>query len=109
MRKSRSGPGGRDLRPGNAPSRYTSSLRNTLAGDDTGIGLSPPSVGAIWILLCLELIIVVDLYVKKSVNSIRIESSRLRSSSQKRPIMASFPYFAEAEAKYSEVAQLVPI
>lgn len=75
VRKSRSGPGGRDLSPGTAPSRYTSSLRNTLAGDvwcfGAVIGLSPPNMGAIWALYCLELIISVGRYVKNSLNSIK--------------------------------------
>jgi hypothetical protein len=74
----------------------------------TGVGLSPSTLGAIWLSYCLEVIIAVDLYVKRSVYSIRIKASRLRSRFQKRPTMASFPYFAEAEAKY-RVAQLVPI
>jgi hypothetical protein len=47
--------------------------------------------------------------LRESVYSISIESSRLISRFQKRPIMASFPYFAEAEAKYSGAAELVPI
>lgn len=66
-------------------------------------------MGAIWLLYRLELIISGGRYVKNSLNSVKNKSSRLRSRFQKRPIMASFPYFAGAEAKCSRVAQLVPI